>query len=319
MSILNNPNCEEQKGNVGVPSCAIGITYPIGFIITEDSFKLTVANMVDWNTTLGVLSSACLAAVGSRIYPIFNVIGLTDNTPAPEAKTSGYGVITKHVEKPHSFELDTRDLGGKYFAELRKFKNRKDLRVYWIDASGFIGGEENSDGELLGFKCTFQPKQIKVGNVADITKYMVQLDITDPTALTDKLSAIQYDDSVNLETELNGILNVELVNVGTPAPGEVNVSVVSSISRINLFDEYSTLLADVDAWDVVRDDGYLDALISAVVNPATKTITLSLDGGAPPIGQSFVISLATPAELAALGIGGNGTSGFESDSFAYSL
>lgn len=308
MSILNNPNCTEQKGNVGIPSCAIGITYPIGFIITEDSFKLTVANMADWATTLGALSDACLAPVGNRIYPIFNIIGLTDNTPAPEAKTSGYGVITKHVEKPHSFELDTRDLGGKYFAELRKFKNRKDLRVYWIDASGFIGGEENSDGELLGFKCTFQPKQIKVGNVADITKYMVQLDITDPTALTDKLSAIQYEDTVNLENELNGILNV---NISDVAAGTLTlrVSLITEISKTNLYDEYSSIIvANPAAFIATKADGTANVITGITANPLTKSFTIALTAAG-----LTTLKLEPAAALATLGIGGNGTSGFESD------
>jgi hypothetical protein len=307
MSILNNPNCAEQTGNVGTPSCAIGITYPVGFILTEDSFKITAAQMTSWATTLAALSAACLAPVGQRIYPMFNVIGLTDNTPAPEAKTSGYGIITKHIEKPHSFELDTRDLGSKFHAELRKFKNRKDLRIYWVDAEGFIGGEENADGDLLGFKCTFQPKQIKVGNVADVSKYMVQVDLTDPTCLTDKLSAIEFADTVNLDTELNGVLNVDLVEC-TGLASNATFQVISSISKTNLYDEYKAELVELSSYV------FTNAATGATIVPTGITSSDSNKTIIVNIATSVLlrIRLKDPVYLASIGVGGNGTSGFES-------
>jgi hypothetical protein len=251
------------------------------------------------------LADACLADVGDRIYPLFNIIGLNDNTPAPETKTSGYGEGIAYVEKPHSFELDTRDYGSKFFAELRKFRNRKDLRVYWIDASGFIGGQKNSSGDLLGFRCTFKPKQIKVGNVADVSKYMVQLDLLDPTCLTDKIDAIKFDDDVNLSNELNGVLNVEVTGFANNVGAGMRLS--TEISKINLYEEYSDELAAVGAWSL-RVNGVAHTITGVTKVPITKEWQLTWAS----ITGNFEISLAPTLTLAGLGVGGNGASGFES-------
>jgi hypothetical protein len=304
-TILDNPNCGDKYGNVGTPSCAIGIKYLNGFIITEDGYEVSNANLASWSLALAALKTSTLAPVGQRIFPFFNIIGLTDNTPAPEKKTSGYGVTTQIVEKLHSFEIEIKDFGGAFFKEMRKFNGRKDLRFFWVDTD-FIGGEQTSTG-LKGFRASVFAKQVKVGNVADYTKYMLEVELTDPSALTDKLVSIPVPETVTLSSELTGILNVTLTGTPSATSKTANVVIETAISRTNLFDEYSADLSATGAWSATD-------LTSVVADPATKSFNLLFGtSGAKSI------SLKTPAELAALNVGGNGTSGFESDTVSVTV
>ena len=305
-SILGNPNCSTKFGNVGTPSCGFGIEYLQGFVLTEDSFSLSAANLADFSTALGVLQAATYAPVGQRIFPFFNVIALTDNTPAPEQKVSGYGIGQGTIEKSHSFEIELKDFGGEYFKQVRKFNGRKDLRIFWIDR-GFVGGEETSTGGLRGFTVSnFHAKQVKVGNIADVTKYMVQIDLFDPSALTDKLVSFAIPETTTISSELKGVLNVNLTGV---AGGShiANVTVETAISKINLYDEYSTELAATAAWDAT-------GISSVTAVPATKSFDILFSGAG-----AKTINLKSAAALVALGIGGDGSSAFEGTSISVTV
>jgi hypothetical protein len=136
---------------------------------------------------------------------------------------------------------------------------------------------------------------------------MVQVDLTDPNCLTDKLSAIEFADTVNLDTELNGVLNVSLVTAGGGVGG-FSVTVITDISKTNLFDEYATALSDADAW-VVKKNNAVVTPTGVTYNAITKQFIVAL----AVTGSDITVSLASPSALALLGIGGNGTSGFESN------
>ena len=80
---------------------------------------------------------------------------------AADIKKSGYGFNIKQDEKSHEFTIEFENKGIKFHKNLRKFRERKDMRVFWIDTQ-FIGGLRTSTG-LRGFECTFMANQVKVG------------------------------------------------------------------------------------------------------------------------------------------------------------
>jgi hypothetical protein len=301
-------------GNVGTPSCAVKLTHFNGYFITEDSFKIPAATIASgWAAVLAYLKAAALASMGNRIFPIHNVGGYTDNTPAPEEKKNGFGDTVALIEKAHSWDVELDDMGYLWWANLRKFNGRKDLRVIELTPE-VICGSVLSNGDFVGHKATTLAKQVKVGNKTDITKYTVALTLKDPKALTDKIRTIAIPDEVTISDEVMGILNVNLALIGTATATSAKVTVTEEISKISLYDEYSgsSQLGAAAAWVATNSvTGATVTVTGVTAVPATKSFTLAYATQTNPV----TISLATPSVLAAtpLFIGGGETSGFESD------
>ena len=144
-----------------------------------------------------------------RIYPLNIIEGLTDNTAAPEKKMSGYGNTKGIIEQTHQFEVELESHGIHFYKNLRKWNGRKNVRAYWVD-KGFIGGYKDSNGDLQPMELDIFFKQVKPGNVADITKYMCEVELKDEKALTDNLDGMAIPNGFKVKNEIFGLTDVEL-------------------------------------------------------------------------------------------------------------
>jgi hypothetical protein len=299
MSIVNYPlNCARGLGNTGQPSCAISIEKLEGLLMTTDGFKIPAASLTSFDTAFAYLQAATLAANPlQRIYPLHTIEGLTNNTAAPEKKLSGYGNTQSVTEQPQQFEVEIENNGIEYYKKLRTWNGRKDVRVYWIDKT-FIGGYLDSNGDLLPMEASVFFKQVMPGNVADITKYMCELELKSPTALTDDLSAISIPEGFKVKNEIHGLRDVTLA--GTGGVLSASVTAVMSISKENFATKFASELTD-DAWLV---DG---AATSPSVIDANGVAAFVLTAG------SHTIKLNTPSALAGWVIGSLTSGGYESN------
>ena len=303
--IIGEVNCSSKKGNVGRPACAVKLDHLVGLVLTFDGFEIPNAKLGSFADMLEYLQEATLASGKDRVFYIPKIFGNEDTTPDPEVKQSGYGFTVKIDEKPHQFNIELEDLGIKFYQNLRKFKDRKDMRMYWIDTT-FIGGQQTSTG-LKGFECTFMPKQVKVGiKGGDYTMYKAELQLEDTMALSDKLSTVLFPENFDLSVEMGGILDVELTATG--GLGIATVKAKTWISRTPLYNLYADALAVAGAW-VVRD-----ASTNAIVTPtgvAKDTVNegwaISLSAG------TYNITLASPSALEALNVGSLTSGGYESN------
>ena len=215
MSKLNYPlNCNTGVGNTGLPSCTINIEQLTGLLLTFDGFKIPAASLTDFYTMFAYLQAATLNADPlMRIYPLNIIEGLTDNTTAPEKKMSGYGNTKGIIEQTPQFELELERHGIHFYKNLRKWNGRKNVRAYWVD-KGFIGGYKDSNGDLQPMELDIFFKQVKVGNVADITKYMCEVELKDEKALTDNLDGMAIPEGFKVKNEIFGLTDVELSGTG---------------------------------------------------------------------------------------------------------
>lgn len=305
-TILSVPRaCNTKAGNTGQPSCDTKIQKLTMLILAYDGFKIPASELTSFEDALAYLQSATIAALPkNRIYPIKTVEGLTDNTEAAEVIKSGYGNPQYSNEKPHSFEIDTENLGIGYYKNLRKFKGQKNLRAFWVDTT-FIGGQKNAAGDLVPFECTFDAKQTKVGDGGGaITKNMVDFSLKRSTALSDDIETIVFDEDYDLANDLFGILDVEL---SSPAAGVVVAKTM--ISKENLYDSYADALAVVGAWKAIDAISGAALTVSAVTKNTTyKGWNITFTGG-----TVADIALANPAALAALNVGSSTAGGYETE------
>lgn len=311
MDILNTSPNDILFGNVGQPSSGAKIDHFTGVILHYDGFSISAADRADWPTFLAALQDASIAALPmSRVYPIHHFNALTDSTPAPETKTSGYGNTVAVIEKPHTFEIELEDFGILYGAELRKFNDKLNLRAFFVTPQ-WVGGEL-ADTEFQGFEVSVKLKQPKIGNVADYTKYMLDIQIVDPVALSENLNTVPITKGVKLRNVLKGCLAVNL----TSADGSI-VKAVTAISKTDMYDNYADALAVVGAWKAVKASDGTEVTITAV----TKEVAAKGWSFASAYTGDVIITLADPTALAGLtaAIGTKTAGGFESDSVTVTL
>ena len=304
MSIVNYPlSCARGLGNTGQPSCAISIEKLEGLLMTTDGFKIPAASLTSFDTAFAYLQTATLAADPlQRIYPLHTIEGLTNNTAAPEKKLSGYGNTQSVTEQPQQFELEIENNGIAYYKKLRTWNGRKDVRVYWIDKT-FIGGYLDSSGDLLPMEASVFFKQVMPGNVSDITKYMCELELKSPTALTDDLSAIAIPEGFKVKNEIHGLRDVTLA--GTGGVLSATVTAVMSISKEDFASKFAIEITSDDGAFIRDGNEPLDA-------PTSISNGVCLISGLTA--GVHTLKLADPYFLAFnLGIGSLTSGGYESN------
>lgn len=300
MSIVNYPlSCARGLGNTGQPSCAISIEKLEGLLMTTDGFKIPAASLTSFDTAFAYLQTATLAADPlQRIYPLHTIEGLTNNTAAPEKKLSIYGNTQSLIEQPHQFEIEIENNGIEYYKKLRTWNGRKDVRVFWIDKT-FIGGYLDSNGDLLPMEASVFFKQVMPGNVADITKYMCELELKSPTALTDDLDGIAIPEGFKVKNEIHGLRDVTLA--GTGGVLSATVTAVMSISKEDWVSKFSDNIGSRTVMinnDAVEPNSIMNGtLLFTGLTAGVKTIKLN-----------------TPSELESQeGIGSLTSGGYESN------
>ena len=178
------------------------------------------------------------------IYPLNIIEGLTDNTAAPEKKMSGYGNTKGVTEQTHQFEVELESHGIHFYKNLRKWNGRKNVRAYWVD-KGFIGGYKDSNGDLQPMELDIFFKQVKPGNVADITKYMCEVELKDEKALTDNLDGMAIPEGFKVKNEIFGLTDVELSGKGGVL--RATVTGVMAISKEDFVSKFASALI-ADTW-----------------------------------------------------------------------
>ena len=298
MSKLNYPlNCSTGVGNTGLPSCTINLEQLTGLLLTFDGFKIPAASLTDFDTMFAYLQSATLNADPlMRIYPLNIIEGLTDNTAAPEKKMSGYGNTKGVIEQTHQFEVELESHGIHFYKNLRKWNGKKNVRAYWVD-KGFIGGYKDSNGDLQPMELDIFFKQVKPGNVAEITKYMCEVELKDEKALTDNLDGMAIPDGFKVKNEIFGLTDVELSGTGG-----VLSATVTGVMAISKEDFVSKFASELTAGNFLVD-GNSTAPTSISNGVALFTLTAG----------THTIKLGSPSLLATDGIGSLTSGGYESN------
>lgn len=297
MSKLNYPlNCTTGVGNTGIPSYTINLEQLTGLLLTFDGFKIPAASLTDFDTMFAYLQAATLNDDPlMRIYPLNIIEGLTDNTAAPEKKMSGYGNTKGIIEQTHQFEVELESHGIHFYKNLRKWNGKKNVRAYWVD-KGFIGGYKDSKGDLQPMELDIFFKQVKVGNVADITKYMCEVELKDEKALTDNLDGMAIPNGFKVKNEIFGLTDVELK--GTGGVLKATVTGVTAISKEDFVSNFASELA-IGNFEV---DGVNSIAPTSISNGvALFTLTAGV----------HKIKLGSPSLLAVDGIGSATSGGYE--------
>lgn len=299
MALLNRTTCAAGGGNTGIGDCPLIPKNIIGFFIVPNNFELTPAQLATLQTSLQTAANSDVTA--NRIYPVHDLVGITDNTGDLVTETLGYNGLSVISEGKYDWTFRFVNGGLCLLKQLRKYNN-KSVRVLLYDASfvlyGTMKGANMAGIPLEVFHAL--PFTLSDGS-GTTTAFNIRM-VLDPVYLNDNLAFVETIDEGFLLKEITGLQDINLSELIPPSAKPVIVlQALAGCSGENLYDLYSTELADEALWTVTNATTGADiAITSVAASAANKAFTVTIPATTDPV----VVSLAPVSELVAAGIEG---------------
>jgi hypothetical protein len=225
-----------------------------------------------------------------KLYPWFVANNATNNTEEPTRETLGDGTQRTLREARPAYTIQNGFVGLNQEAALMEFNNTV-FPVFVMDDTGKFIGKFDGANNLVGADAQLYTAPAGLGGYSAGTLTTTTVNYMDSRALS---TAAMFFETSFSESDFNGLLDAEIARV---AASVGNVHKLSAFVRnksitkdVNLFDEYSDELADVDLWRGYAANGSLVTLTSVVADPTNRGFTLTfaapvvrVDLAAPPV------------------------------------
>lgn len=302
--ILNKKTCLIAGGNTGVGPCFLDLKSIRMAILVPKNAVYLEAELATKETLLAALQADTLEVSRNRVYPIKNLVGITDNTEEPTLETLGYGGIA--VVRDGKYNLTFRFTEGGFCLSksLRKF-NSANISVILIDDAGQLLGWRDGSG-LKGFPLELfyaLPPRMNDGAGA-VASYQFQI-VFDSSYLADNLGFIEGG-SISFWQSLNGLQDVVLIAAAGNAEPILKISTAIGCSGENLLTDFATELQEETLWIATNKATGADITVTSVsIVGGVATVTLDATDPDYPAGVgSLGVKLTTPVLLAAAGVEG---------------
>jgi len=308
MSLINNITCEATQKNTGFNGCPVDIGLIKGAILIPKDKWLTQTELAD---VKGTLQDLTLETISSRAYPIFTFEAITDNSEDTTIETLGYGGKRPIKEGRYDWTFSMIE-GVFYNNKLRSFNNNKKYKVLFFDNENRMYGvntynSDDAEYQLAGFSLDFiYTYPFKAPDGSKQAEYKIRFALADPKEMNENLGIVT--NSFDPADEIKGITDLTLSSGGDAIHDVAYIKVLTTEDQVDLYDEYSTLLADADAWVVKSDAGVVITPTGVTADAAKEAIAIAFTSTG-----THTFELVSAAALAALGIGGAPGNGFEGE------
>jgi hypothetical protein len=175
--------------------------------------------------------------------------------------------------------------------------------VLLFDAAGVLVGWK-SGSVLKGIPLDlFYQRPFRLNDGTNVTNYSTQI-VFKPQYLNDLVGFVEM--SIGDLAALRGLQDIVLYETTGSNLPVLKIKAKTGCAGTDLYDLFSTDLADSTLWTAKNEDGETFAITSVVVDAGFKAWTVTVDDNDPnyPVSGSVVIGLASPSTLAANGIEG---------------
>jgi len=302
MSSLNQAFCASSGGNTGIDDCSLTLKNIVRGFLVPKSFELTAAQLADPDTALAALIAATKSDNASlRVYPLPEVVGITDSSEDVVLQTLGYGTPVPVRQGNYNLTFAYLAGGNCVNGALQKF-NQGNYRYLGVDAGGVLFGVK-SGTSLKGIPLDyFNADKFKFADGTNVTGFAYRISFK-PEYLNGNLGFVQMD-LLSL-MEIDGLHNVVLVQSGARALGVFKVLAMTGCAGTNMYDLYDTELASAALWKVT-EAGKDITITSVVADPNIKGFTITMSTADPDYvaGGPFFVTLQPVSILEAAGVVG---------------
>lgn len=299
MADFNQIVCKTNLGNTGFGDCILIPDKIKGYFEVPKNFRITTANLA---TLQAILTTAAQnPSKALRVYPVHNFDGITDNSEDDVYQTTGYGDQNFSREGKYDWMFTYSEGGSCLHNALRK-RPVKGINVIFYDDNNVLYGWE-VNGEMAGIPLIiFKAQKMKINDGANSTQFMLKM-MFDAIYLNEESIYFKAD---FLLSEVQGLKDVELFEIAAQDTlGTFKVGARTACSKTNLYDLYSTELADDSLWTATNEDGDAIAITSVTANAGIEGFIIVLDTddpNYPATGDNVTFGLVAPIALQTAGI-----------------
>lgn len=274
MPNLNNPLCATEYGNTGFGDCFLEPGKLVGAIQVPSNFQIAESDLA---TLQEFLTVKVHAAIGTRIFPYHNWINVTDNTEDVTINTTDYGA--KIFIRDGFYDFTFRYLKGGVQAHQEFAKNEGSGKYFlFYDDNGVLYGYK-SGGVLKGIPTElFKVLPWRPNTGADAAQYLLRMVINPVYMNKGNLGFVKVKDALDFNLfDVTGLQDVELELVSL-AGNVATVKAYSKISKVDMYDAYSTNLSETTAWSARNEDNTNVTITSVTTNSGAKAWVITLNG-----------------------------------------
>lgn len=300
-TILDNSPCSTNGANTGFDNCGLDMKAICGMEILYPGTTFSLADIATEASFLTALKTKSIAAFGTRMYPLTDLVITNDGTEASVIQTYNNGAKRKVRNGAFDMTFDILKGGKCLIDRLMAGFDGKDWDVLLYDETGQMLIVKNSDGTISGLSLNLFDVLIpKLNDGTKTTQNAVHINTSGENFIATQI--YKFTGGLGVIKAIKGLINVGLAGTRTLGVGSITGKI--GCGKADLYATYGALLAVVGAW-VVKDavSGNLITITSVAVNANISGYTVTLDTSDPDYvaGDAQLYSLAAPSVLAALG------------------
>lgn len=244
-----------------------------------------------------------------KVFPLPELQDIADTSEANTEGTLGLGFKTILREGKPSF--DYKFFGGNsLLKQLRKFNNATVRFIEYDTQSNMWGTLSGNTFQGFRAKLFFSGGKAATGTNVEEGVITMRMSVLDTTEYIDNAKFMPITGNIN---DIVGLLDVDLSEASAHVSNVYKILVQAETSqanlKINFFDDYSTLLANVARWEAFTGATFNTSLTitSVAADAANKAFTITFDTtafGALAVGAKIKLNLKSPDILAAADITG---------------
>jgi len=299
--MMNKYQCRQVGSNTGFGDCTLDIDKVKGFFLVGQDFKIPAASMASAAALMAFLLAASTAdSKEARIYPVHQLLDVTDNSEDDVTQTYGYGPSVTVRDGYYNWEFPFRKGGFCLLLALQQF-NGDSKKVIFYDENWLLFGTADGD-DLAGIPLNefYAPKW---GVATGSTKSNLRVKFSfAPVHINKALAYVKFD-AFNPEL-IKGLRNITLKLFSAAKP-VYKVNLFTGCNSANLFETFPTEFADDALWIATNAaTGAAITVTSVAADANAKAYTVTLDSTDPdyPAVGTINLTLAAPSVLKAAGI-----------------
>lgn len=299
----NQYQCRQVGANTGFGDCTLDIGKVSGFFLVGQDFKIPASAMATAATLMAFLLAAASAdSKDARIYPVHQLLDVTDNSEDDVTQTYGYGPSVTVREGYYGWEFPFRKGGICLLLSLQQFNGDGKRVIFYDDNWLLFGYSEGEDLAGIPLNEFYAPKWGAATGAAK-SNLRVKFGFA-PRYINKGLAYVKFD-AFNPEL-IKGLRNINLKLFSAAKP-VYKVNLFTGCNAANLFDTFPTEFAAVPLWIATNAaTGAVITITSVAADPNAKAYTVTLDSTDPdyPAVGSINLTLAAPSVLKAAQIPG---------------
>lgn len=303
-TILNIPNCgATSTGNTGKEGCDLVRKTFKGMILTDPSVEFDSSDLASLSAFVAAVNAGVIAARGSRVYPIHDIVNFEDNTSEATQGSLGNLVNTQIDLSDAIPSFLLRHYNGEAFhKKLARFKSQS-VRVIFYDDAYTLFGTADSNGKFKGYSVAqFRTLPAKFGDASNPAQYPFRIVLSSAAEYVDNAAFVIGDSSIS---SINGLIDVVL-SMFSQSTNVIKIAGVTEGAGTNIIELYNGELDAAAAWSVLNaQTGAAFTVTSYVYDSTNKVMTITLDSTAYTAltsGQKVTIDFVSASALSALGV-----------------